>query len=98
VTSYDFRDTQIAYNLSVFSQYFAWMSFVFLAIFSYITIVYIGGKAMKNADVKWYHWLLIGVQCAVSPLIYVAMGIPGIDAQLRGIFGKYLAYVVTPKK
>ncbi len=93
-----FRSKPISQNLSLFSQYFAWVSFAFLAIFTYITIFYIGQKATKNIDVKWYHWALVILQCLTSPLIYCVMGIPALDAQIRGIFGRYLTYLVTPKK
>jgi hypothetical protein len=93
-----FRAKPIAQNLAIFSQYFSWLSFVFLAIFSYITFAYVGVKAKANTGAKWYNWVILGVQCAISPVIYFFMGIPALDAQIRGIFGKYLTYLVTPKK
>jgi hypothetical protein len=88
----------IAQNLALFSQYFSWLSFIFLAVFSYITFAYVGTKAKQSTGAHWYNWLGLVVQCAISPLIYCVMGIPALDAQIRGIFGKYLTYLVTPKK
>jgi hypothetical protein len=93
-----FKAKPIAQNLALFSQYFSWISFTFLAIFCYITFVYVGVKAKENTGAKWYNWVLLGFQCAISPVIYFFMGIPAMDAQIRGIFGKYLTYLVTPKK
>jgi hypothetical protein len=34
----------------------------------------------------------------ISPFLYGLMGIPAIDAQIRGITANYLGYWVTPKR
>lgn len=93
-----FKSSPISQNLALFSQYFTWISILFLITFSYITIRYTAQKATKNTEARWYHWVLVLIQCAASPIVYFFMGIPGIDAQIRGITGNYLSYLVTPKK
>ncbi|MEM1312315.1 MAG: hypothetical protein AAGF07_02535 [Patescibacteria group bacterium] len=93
-----FGATPVSQNLAIFSQYFSWLSFIFLAIFSYITFVYVGQKAEQTTGAKWYNWLALLAQCMFSPLIFFLMGFPALEAQLRGIFGRYLTYLVTPKK
>jgi len=93
-----FKESTIQLNLWLFSQYFAWLSFIFLAISTYITFQHTAIRASKTFQTKWYHWLLLILQAAVSPLIFVFWGPPALDVQIRGIFGKYLGYWVTPKK
>lgn len=93
-----FRQEPIAQNLSIFSQYFVWISFVFVIIFGYITFRYISYKATKNKHASWYQNLLITSQFILMPFIFGLMAIPAIDSQIRGIRGKYLGYWVTPKK
>lgn len=93
-----YKESSIQLNLWIFSQYFTWLSFIFLIIASYITYTYIAVRATKNMDVKWYHWVIVSFQWIVSPSIFVFMGPPAIDVQIRGILGKYLGYWVTPKK
>jgi hypothetical protein len=94
----DFRESIVSLNLLTFSEYFAWLSFLFLFVFSYITFKYIAHKATKNFQPKPHHWLAIAMQWILSPFIFILWGPPAIDAQLRGILGKYLGYWVTPKK
>jgi hypothetical protein len=98
IGNFEFRSTQAAQNLALFSQYFTVLSVIFLLIFSFITAQYIGGSAEKNQDTKWYHWAQLGASCLLSPLFFIFMGIPALDAQIRGITGNYLNYIVTPKK
>jgi len=96
--SQEYKESSIQLNLWIFGQYFTWLSFIFLVIASYITYTYIAVRATKNMDVKWYHWLIVSFQWIASPTIFVFMGPPAIDVQIRGILGKYLGYWVTPKK
>jgi len=96
--SQEYKESSIQLNLWIFGQYFTWLSFIFLVIASYITYTYIAVRATKNMPVKWYHWVIVSFQWIVSPTIFVFMGPPAIDVQIRGILGKYLGYWVTPKK
>jgi hypothetical protein len=96
--SQEFRESTLQLSLWSFTQYFAWVSFIFLGIATYITFRYIAERALKYTSSKWYHGPLIVFQFVISPFIFILWGPPAIDVQLRGIFGKYLGYWVTPKK
>jgi Glycosyl transferase family group 2 len=93
-----YRESSVNINLWLFSQYFAWLSFIFLVISSYITFSYIASKALKNYSAKWYDWVIISLQWVISPMIFIMWGPPALNVQIRGIFGWYLGYWVTPKK
>lgn len=121
-----FMATSTSQNLATFSQFFAWISFIFTFVFGYLTIVFIAlknsqtskfkysnsqnSKTPKNTNSKenlqeneqikltWTQVWAIIVQITVSPFIYFLMAIPALDAQIRGFFGNYLGYWVTPKK
>jgi cellulose synthase/poly-beta-1,6-N-acetylglucosamine synthase-like glycosyltransferase len=96
--SQDFKESTVQVSLWIFTQYFAWMSFIFLGIATYITFRYIAARALKYTNSKWYHGPLILFQFMISPFIFILWGPPAIDVQIRGILGKYLGYWVTPKK
>jgi hypothetical protein len=93
-----FDGSAIQLNLWIFTQYFAWLSFIFLAISTYITLRYIAMRALRHNQPTWFSWLIVSIQFAIAPFIYLFWGPPALDVQLRGIFGKYLGYWVTPKK
>jgi hypothetical protein len=93
-----FQQLQISQNLSIFSQYFVWISFIFMIIFGYISYRYIAPKAARGSRLSLTQNLLILTQWLISPFVYGFMGIPAMDAQIRGLRGKYLGYWVTPKK
>ena len=93
-----FRLNPASQNLALFSTYFAWISFIFIFTFGYITMSYFAKKATRGRQLTWWQRLVIVVQFALSPFIFGAMGIPALDAQIRGIRGQYLGYWVTPKK
>jgi hypothetical protein len=93
-----FRQTQAAQNLVVLSQYFAWTSFIFIVSFGYITFEYFAYRASDRKRLTIRQMAMVAVQLVLSPFLYGLMGIPALDAQIRGIRGKYLGYWVTPKK
>ena len=93
-----YRSTPIAQNLSAFSQYFVFVGYFFAIIFGFITFQFISYKVRQRHNVTWYHGVLQLSQWLFFPLIFGLMSIPGLDAQIRGIRGKYLGYWVTPKK
>jgi len=93
-----FSQTQVSQNLSTFAQYFAWTSWCFVAIYSFITFTFVAREAVGNRRFKVIEILKLVSQAIFSPTVYGLMGIPAIDSQIRGIRGKYLGYWVTPKK
>jgi hypothetical protein len=94
----NFDNTVIASNLSFFSQWFSLISYVFLLINGYIILHYIRSRLLyRDQKLKWNNYLDIILQVILSPLIFVLWFIPPIEAQIRGIFGKYLGFWVTPK-
>jgi hypothetical protein len=96
----EFYKTNAAQTLSIFSEYYAWTSYIFLLVFAFITFRFIAPRAIKTPHKKMTVLDIISVvlQFLISPLVYGFMGFPAIDAQVRGLFGKYLGYWVTPKK
>ncbi|MBC7472381.1 MAG: hypothetical protein H7196_03940 [candidate division SR1 bacterium] len=93
-----FRQTQTFQNLIILSQFFAWASFIFIVSFGYITYEYFAFRASKKQKLTPKQIGMVFAQLALSPFLYGLMGIPALDAQIRGIRGKYLGYWVTPKK
>ena len=102
-----FMATATSQNLSLFSQYFAWISYIFTFVFGYLTVVFIAYKDQSVEQKKekstkkilgWEQIWAILVQIMISPFIYFLMAIPALDAQIRGLLGNYLGYWVTPKK
>ncbi len=94
----EFAQTQISHNLSTFAQYFAWISFIFIAIYTFIVFKFVARESIKGRKFKTSEILKLLAQAVFSPLIYSLMGIPALDSQIRGIRGKYMGYWVTPKK
>lgn len=93
-----FKQTQTFQNLIILSQFFAWASFIFIVSFGYITYEYFAFRASKRQKLTPKQIGMVFAQLALSPFLYGLMGIPALDAQIRGIRGKYLGYWVTPKK
>lgn len=96
--SAEFLESTVNLNFFQFTQYFSWMSFIFLGIASFITFRYIAARALKMHNAKWYQWVFLAIQWIISPFMFVLWGPPALDVQIRGILGKYLGYWVTPKK
>ena len=93
-----FRQQPVSQNLSIFSQYFAWIGYIFAVIYSYITFRYLSYRALKTRKITLYESLLLGIQWLFFPIVFGLMSFPALDAQIKGIRGKYLGYWVTPKK
>ncbi len=95
---HQFLEEPISVNLWLFSQYFAWISFLFLIIYGFITFNFVAKSALNDRKITGYAALLIILQWIISPFVYGLMGFPALDSQFRGVRGKYLGYWVTPKK
>ncbi len=93
-----FRQTPISQNLSIFAQYFAWIGYIFAIIYGYITYRYISYRALRKRKISFYETLLLVIQWSFFPIVFGLMSFPALDAQIKGIRGKYLGYWVTPKK
>ncbi len=93
-----FRELPISQNLASFSQYFAWISFVYIVCFGYISYVYLARNANKGKKLSLGQSFVTILQFLISPFLYGLMGIPALDAQIRGITANYLGYWVTPKR
>ncbi len=93
-----FRQNPASQNLSLFSTYFSWASFIFIFTFAYITLFYFARKATKGKRLTFWQSLAAISQFLISPIIFGLIGIPALDAQIKGIRSKYLGYWVTPKK
>ncbi len=97
----DFAKSTIAVNFYELLFYFSLISYISLGVVISILFFYIYPQAvLTNSDnkVSWQHKLNILIPILVSPLIMFVWGPPAIDAQVRGILGKYMGYWVTPKK
>lgn len=95
----DFSNTVVASNLSFFSQAFSLMSYGFLFVNGFVILHFIKTRlAHRNIKLDWHHYLDIFLQIIVSPIMFAIWFLPPIEAQIRGIFGWYLGFWVTPKK
>lgn len=94
----NFVEQPIAQNMSIFFQYFVWIGYFYSIIFAYITYRLITYKISQRQKIEWYYSVLSFAQWLFFPIIFGLMSFPALDAQIRGIRGKYLGYWVTPKK
>ena len=97
----DFAKSTIAVNFYELLFYFSLISYISLGVVIAILFYFIYPQAvLTNPDIKisWQHKLNILIPVLISPLIMFVWGPPAIDAQIRGVLGKYMGYWVTPKK
>lgn len=97
----EFAKSTVALNLYELLFYFSLISYISLGVVVFIIFVFIYPKAVINQEKKlvtWQHKLNIVIPVLISPFIMFVWGPPAIDAQIRGVFGKYMGYWVTPKK
>jgi hypothetical protein len=83
-------------NMSELTSWFARIAFVNIIVFSIITYTLI--LSYNNQKLSLKNLTKITYQSLLSSVMYVLAGIPAIDSQFRGLFGKYLGYWVAPKK
>jgi Glycosyl transferase family group 2 len=94
-----FNNTVTASNLSFFSQWFSIISYFFLFLNSFVILHFIRSRLeYRDQKLSWHNYLDILLQIAISPVIFSFWFLPPIEAQIRGIFGWYLGFWVTPKK
>lgn len=93
-----FSDSVVANNLNFFSQAFSVISYFIVILNGMIISNYIKTRfAHQNKKMNRYDYLDIILQTLLSPLFFSLWFIPPIEAQLRGVFGNYLGFWVTPK-
>jgi hypothetical protein len=95
-----FTQSQAATELLLFSQYFAWVSYIFIAAYTWLGYSILVRTAAAHSHLKHplYNFALVALQSCVMPFIQLFSTLPALDAQIRGMQGKYLGYWVTPKK
>lgn len=91
-----FNTLPLVITIAGFGVFFTWISSILVVIFSYITLVFITNE--RGHSISFGTLFKITYQAVFSSLIYVLLGIPAIDSQIRGLRGNYLGYWVTPKK
>jgi hypothetical protein len=97
----EFAKSTIAVNFYELLFYFSLISYLSLGVVVFIIFVFIYPKAVINQEISkvtWQHKLNIIIPILVSPFIMFVWGPPAIDAQIRGVLGRYMGYWVTPKK
>ena len=97
----EFAKSTIAVNFYELLFYFSLISYTSLGVVITIIFLFIYPQAVgthSTKDISWQHKLNILIPILISPLIMFVWGPPAIDAQIRGILGKYMGYWVTPKK
>lgn len=92
-----FRDTVLSYNLPIVTRnlmILAMGGLVLSAIIAFTLIPPMPAR-IKRRKLTWF---IMGAQWLLIPITIVVFGaIPGLDAQTRLMFGKYMGFWVTPK-
>ncbi len=91
-----FNKTILSYNLPTLTQYLMTISMIGILISALVAFRYLpkppeGYNSWRRKGYMFLQWLLVPVT------IIVFGAIPGIEAQTRLMFGKYMGFWVTPK-
>ena len=90
-----FNTTQLAYNLPQITKYIMMFSMLGIVTSVLLTMVILPPRPPEYG--KWKYALMI----LQWPLLFITMivfgAFPGLDAQTRLMFGRYLGFWVTPK-
>ncbi|MDD4803826.1 MAG: glycosyltransferase family 2 protein [Candidatus Pacebacteria bacterium] len=91
----DFNSTILSYNLPMVTKTLMTLSMLGLFLCAIISSSFI---PLAPSWVKRSHKIAMIVQWILIPLTIIIFGaIPGLDAQTRLMFGKYMGFWVTPK-
>ncbi len=90
-----FNTTQLAYNLPQITKYIMIFSMFGIVTSALLTMIILPPKPPEYG--KWKYALMV----LQWPLLFITMivfgAFPGLDAQTRLMFGKYLGFWITPK-
>jgi len=91
----EFNETILAYNLPIITRNLMFLAMSGLFLSALISMSFL--PKMPEGK-KWRHKASMLLQWILVPITMVFFGsIPGIDAQTRLMFGKYMGFWVTPK-
>jgi len=89
-----FNETVLAYNLPIITRDLMFLAMSGLFLSAFISFSFLP----KPPDTKKYRKIFMALQWALVPITMIIFGsIPGLDAQTRLMFGKYMGFWVTPK-
>lgn len=91
----EFRSTVLSYNLPIVTRNMMLLAMSGLIISAIISMTFLP----KRPEGKGQHrYLFMLLQWALIPITMTVLGaFPGLDAQTRLLFGKYMGFWVTPK-
>ncbi len=93
----EFRDTVLSYNLPIVTRNLMILAMSGLVLSAIIAFTLIP-KIPTGFKKRKLRWIVMGLQWLLIPFTIVIFGaIPGLDAQTRLMFGKYMGFWVTPK-
>lgn len=93
-----FTNTVIAQNLNLMTSYFSWISLISVGVFAFLTTTFQAKRAVGGEKLGIGNYTTLAIQFICGPILFGVMAFPALDAQIRGVMGKYLGYWVTPKK
>lgn len=93
--SQQFHQTVLSYNLPIMVRDLLIIAMFGLVISSIISLTLIPPRPQKASR---FHYLVMAIQWVMVPATMIVFSaIPGLDAQTRLMFGKYMGFWVTPK-
>lgn len=93
----EFRNSILSYNLPIVTRNLMILAMSGLILSAVIAFTLIP-PLPKHYTKRVWRYVLMGIQWFLVPFTIVVFGaIPGLDAQTRLMFGKYMGFWVTPK-
>ena len=90
-----FNTTQLSYNLPQITKYIMTLAMVGIVTSAALTIAILPPRPPEYG--RWKHLMMV----AQWPLLFITIivfgAFPGLEAQTRLMFGKYMGFWVTPK-
>ncbi len=91
----EFNRTVLSFNLPYLTRLIMTLSMFGLVSTAVLSIILLPPRPLKYGKFK-YFWMI--VQWVLFPVTTIGLGLfPGLDAQTRLMFGKYMGFWVTPK-